>query len=355
MLAAAVVAYSPTSTLNTKDHGISVLMPVHNGGQYLHAAVDSIIEQTHHKLELIIIDDHSTDRAIQSLNPNERLRIIESPNKGIVPALNAGLKAAKYPIVARMDGDDIALPKRLEVQLDLLLNTDADIVGTQIQLFSEEFEIGGGYLRYQEWINSQISSTDIETNFWIESCIPHPSAMMAKSLLESLEGYLDTPWPEDYDLWARAHLAGYKFAKPKDQILLKWRDYPERTSRVDQRYNDEQFLRCKAQYLSKLLSQKGVKEVSIWGTGPTGTKLYHLLSEQHIKVSSFVDVNPKLKGRNKLGKPIHIIGKAPTQDELAVVGGMCLIAVRSWGARERIREALLTTGYRELIDFIIVA
>lgn len=331
------------------------MMPVHNGGEYLSAAVNSILSQTHRKLELIITDDHSNDNAIEALPDDQRIRIIKSPKKGIVTALNAGLKIAKYQVIARMDGDDLCAANRLEVQLNLLLSSDADIVGAQVELFSDEFEIGGGYKRYQDWINQQITPEDIKTNFWIESCIPHPTAMMRTALLESLGGYNDSPWPEDYDLWCRAHLAGYKFAKPDNQILLKWRDYPERTSRVDQRYNGDQFLRCKAHYVSKLLLDREIENVSIWGTGPTGTKLYHYLADHEITVTSFVDVNPKLEGREKLGKPIHIITTTPSQEELSVIGDMGLIAVRSWGARERIREALITKGYQELIDFIVVA
>lgn len=337
------------------EHGISVLMPVHNAGKYLAAAVSSILNQTHKNLELIIIDDFSNDSAIAELENDDRIRLIKSPNRGIVHALNAGIESAKFSIIARMDGDDIALPERLEQQLDLLLNSDADIVGAQVELFSDDTEIAGGYLRYQSWINQQVSPKEIEKNFWIESCIPHPTAMMRKDVIIELGAYQNSTWPEDYDLWCRAHLAGYRFEKPDDQVLLKWRDYPERTSRVDQRYNDDQFLRCKAFYLSKLLKSRSINEVSIWGAGPNGTKLFHYLSEQTIKVHSFIDVNPKLQGREKLGKPIHVMPAEPTRDELSIIGDLSLIAVRSWGARERIREALLNTGYRELTDFIIVA
>ncbi len=335
--------------------GISVLMPVHNGGKHLAPAVASILEQTHKKLELIIIDDYSSDSAILELVKDDRIRIIKSPERGIVHALNAGIEVSQYPIIARMDGDDIALPERLEIQLSLLLSGAADIVGAQVELFCDDAEIAGGYLRYQNWINQQTSPGDIEANFWIESCIPHPTAMLHKAVLIKLGGYQNSTWPEDYDLWCRAHLAGYRFCKPDEQVLLKWRDYPERTSRVDQRYNDEQFLRCKAFYLSKLLNNKNIREVSIWGTGPNGTKLCHYMAEQEVDVHSFIDVNPALQGREKLGKPIHVMPATPSREDLSKIGKLGLVAVRSWGARERIREALLNTGYQELNDFIVVA
>ncbi len=330
-------------------------MPVHNGGKYLATAVASILNQTHKNFELIIIDDHSSDSALLNLEKDHRIRIIKSPKRGIVHALNAGIEVAKFPVIARMDGDDIALAKRLEIQLDLLLSNEADIVGAQVELFSDDAEIAGGYVRYQEWINQQVNPSDIEANFWVESSIPHPTAMLHKEVLLKLGGYQNSTWPEDYDLWCRAHLAGYRFSKPRKQVLLKWRDYPGRTSRVDQRYNNDQFLRCKAFYLSKLLKNKNNREVSIWGTGPNGTKLCHYLTEHEIQVQCFIDVNPALQGREKLGKPIHVLPASPSREDLSIIGKLALVAVRSWGARERIRAALLNTGYKELNDFIIVA
>ncbi len=331
-------------------------MPVHNGGRYLQAAVESILSQSHTKLELILVDDHSTDNAIAGIKVDSRLRVIKCPAKGIVPALNEGIAHAKYPIVARMDADDIALPKRLEVQLDLLeRRPDADIVGAQVELFSEESEVAGGYRRYQDWINQRIDSDDIARNFWIESCIPHPTAMMRRDVLLQLGGYRNSPWPEDYDLWCRAHLMGYKFAKPEGQILLKWRDYPSRTSRIEARYSTKQFLRCKARYLSEFLLRDGIKECMIWGSGPTGSKLHNYLTDYGINVTAFIDVNPKLVGRRKYEKPIHVVGTSPSVEDLTIIGSLCLVAVSFWGAREKITATLINAGYAELTDFIVAA
>ena len=331
-------------------------MPVHNAGEYLGTAVDSILNQTHQKLELILIDDHSTDGSISKLNKDSRLRIIKSPSKGIVPALNQGIAESTYPIIARMDGDDISLPNRLSSQLTTLANaSNTTIIGAKVEIFSDDHGITHGYRRYESWINQQVSATEICHNFWVESCIPHPTMMMYKSALTSLGGYQDTPWPEDYDLWCRAHLAGYKFVKPKNGTLLRWRDYSKRTSRVDQRYSTDQFLICKAHYLSKILIERQINQCAIWGTGPTGSKLHNLLSGYNIDVSAFIDVNLKLAGRKKYGKPIYLVGDNPSRDDLSVIKPLGLIAVSSWGAREKIRSALLNAGLKELDDFIVVA
>ncbi len=338
------------------DQGISVIMPVHNAGAYLSAAVRSILRQTHPKLELILIDDHSDDGAIEMLPPDSRLVVIQSDSRGIVSALNKGIAHAEHSVIARMDGDDISLENRLEVQLKLLLDSPKNtVVGSQIELFRDDTDIGGGYRRYQEWINQQLNPEQIEKNFWIESCIPHPTAMMHTECLNALGGYHDSPWPEDYDLWCRAHLAGYTFCKPQNQVLLRWRDYPNRTSRTQSRYSIKHFLQCKAYYLSKVLLSKGVKQCVIWGTGPTGTKLHRFILSYGLVVTAFIDVNPKLIGRKKHGKPIYIVGDSPSDNELKVIQPLVLIAVRSWGARDKIRSSLVRAGYQELHDFIMVA
>ncbi len=338
------------------EHGISVLMPVHNGGKYLQAAVDSILNQTHRSLELLLVDDCSSDGAIENLSSDSRLRIVQSPGKGIVPALNEGISKAKYPVIARMDGDDIALANRLEIQLNLLLSSGpTTIVGAQVELFSEKDDIAGGYKRYQNWINQQTQPDAISKNFWVESCVPHPTAMMRRDALVELGGYHNSTWPEDYDLWCRAYLNGFKFIKPENQILLRWRDHPKRTSRVEQRYNKQQFLRCKAHYLSQQLSDNGVHRCAIWGAGPTGAKLHQYLEEYGIQVTGFIDINSKLVGATKCGKPVVVVDSDTDLKQCRVLESTTLVAVSSWGAREEIRSALLDSGFEEAIDFIIVA
>ncbi len=329
-------------------------MPVHNGGRHLQAAVDSILQQTHQNSELILVDDHSDDNAINALAFDNRLKIYESQERGIVPALNQGIEHASFPYIARMDGDDIAHPRRLEIQLKYLLsNPNIDIAGTKVALFKEDGPIADGYALYQQWINQQCTPEQIARNFFIESCIPHPSAMMHRDVLTKLGGYNDTSWPEDYDLWCRAHLAGFKFGKPHTDALLQWRDHELRTSRIEKRYSQQQFLRCKARYLSEWLRQKNISECVIWGAGSTGLKLHDYLEDNRITANGFIDVNPKLKGVKKRGKHVNVLKKSPTTTDLTALGPFKVIAVNARGAREKIRRALNRANQAELIDFIV--
>jgi glycosyltransferase involved in cell wall biosynthesis len=116
---------------------VSVILPVHNGGRWLEAAVDSILGQTLADLELIVVDDHSNDAAPARLaGRDERLRLLSSPERGVSCAFNTGFAASCAPLVARMDADDIALPARLERQVGYLQEHPAvDICGGCVEIF----------------------------------------------------------------------------------------------------------------------------------------------------------------------------------------------------------------------------
>ena len=331
-------------------------MPVYNAGRYLQAAVDSILHQTHPLLELIIVNDGSTDYAIERLEVDDRVRCVDSPGNGIVPALNQGIAVSQYPYIARMDGDDIAAPSRLATQLTYLQqNPEIAIAGAKVHLFTDTGELGGGYAYYESWINQQCTPSAIQRNMFVESCIPHPTAMFHRDVIDTLGGYHDTPWPEDYDLWCRAHLHGYQFGKPDAENLLHWRDYPERTSRAQSRYDKSQFLACKAHYLSQVLQQLGQQECVIWGTGPTGLKLHDLLTQAGIRVRHFIDVNPKLLDREKRNKPIWVVDAPLKEHDIRSLRPFVVVAVAARGAREKIHQALADAGQIELEDYLFAA
>ena len=348
--------------MTNRQVAVSVLMPVHNGGAYLRSAVDSILGQQNVQFELIIIDDHSSDNALQALNRNDNVRFISSNRKGIVHALNTGIDAARHPFLARMDADDIAAPNRLETQLRLLLNNpEIDICGTKVRIFREQGSVAAGYRQYQYWINSLCEHQDIEREFFIESPIAHPSAMMKTQSMLKLGGYRDSPWPEDYDLWCRALLHGMKFAKPVNRNLLDWRDHEKRLSRTDRRYATQQFLRCKAHYMTAYLEKRGISHCVIWGAGPTGLKLHDYLEEEGLRVANFIDINPKMSDRLKRGKSVYIVNNdgKPSRDDgfwnQRDSASIIIVAVGARGARSDIRAFLKNKELLEGKDFLFAA
>ena len=341
--------------MKKQDNLISVIMPVYNAGHYLEEAVASILNQTNVDLEFILVDDHSTDKAIENLpkklTKDKRLRIILSHEYGVVAAMAAGYSESKGNYIARMDADDISLPHRLYTQLLYLQeNLDVGIVGAKIKIISDEM-IDQGFILYQQWLNNLCSAQDIERELFIESPIPNPTAFFRREVYDLLNGYQDSEWAEDYDLWLRAHELGIKMEKPKG-ILLHWREHERRLTHNDSRYENKLFLKAKAYYLSKSHYFKQRKAI-IWGTGPIGTYLHDILTQYDVEVEAFIEVNQRRIGGLKRGLPVlHYseINKMTMANNALIIG-----AVGARGARAEIRKALLDMGKQEGCDFLFAA
>lgn len=328
---------------------VSVIMPVRNAGAYLESAVNSILGQSLTQFELLLVDDHSDDRAIERLPRDDpRLTVLRNPGQGVSSAFNAGLSRSNGLFVARMDADDIALPGRLEQQLSYLRSQqEVGICGACVEIFAAD-EIAGGNRRYQRWLNSCRDPDTIRRELFIESPIPNPTAMFRREVLQQLRGYADPAWPEDYDLYLRADALGIKMGKP-ERILLRWREHENRLTRSSERYAQEQFQAAKAYYLARhRLSGKG--PVVLWGAGPNGQLMHDLLRDQGISVEGFLEVHPRRIGGQKRGRPVWVIEHI---DELR--DRFILVAVGSAGARGQIREFMLKHGREEGADFLFVA
>src|SRR3954454_19608950 len=97
---------------------VTVLMPMRNAARFVGAALRSVLEQPNVNLEIVVIDDGSTDESADAgaRFKDKRIRIIEGPRRGIAAAFNAGLDAARGEIIARCDADDHYPPGRLAQQ-----------------------------------------------------------------------------------------------------------------------------------------------------------------------------------------------------------------------------------------------
>ena len=341
--------------MNHREHLISVIMPVHNAGEYLIDAVKSILEQKNVKLELILVDDHSNDDAIKNLpkfvSQDNRIKFSSSESRGVVAAMAVGFSLAKGDYSARMDADDFALPNRLFEQLNYLQkNPEVGISGAQIKIISNA-NIEKGFTLYEEWLNQSCLPEEIERELFVESPIPNPTAFFRRESYERLNGYHDSEWAEDYDMWLRAHALGIKMGKPKG-ILLHWREHEGRLTHNDSRYDNKLFLKARAYYLSRSHYLKKRKAI-IWGAGPIGAYLYDIFDEQNIEVEAFIEVNERKVGGLKRGLPVLHFSELRkyTVDKKSLIIG----AVGSRGAREEIRKALLDMGKEEGSDFLFAA
>ena len=126
---------------NIKTPKITVLMPVYNGEKYLKESIESILKQTFRDFEFLIINDTSTDESEKIIRSfkDSRIKLIKNEkNIGLTKSLNKGLDLAKGEYMARMDADDISLPKRLEIQVAFMdKNPKIGVIGAWAKVIGE--------------------------------------------------------------------------------------------------------------------------------------------------------------------------------------------------------------------------
>lgn len=179
-----------------RDAIVSVIMPVYNAEIHVLEAANSILNQTLQDIELIIVDDGSTDSSwelIQTLK-DPRIRLIQQANQGAFAARNQGIRHAVAPYIASMDADDVSAPDRLQSQLDFLRrHSDIGLVGSWHTLFDGHTEI-------------QFRSPT--SDFYIKRALPSQNVFAGGSVMVRHElltrvGCYRAFYSDDYDLWLR--------------------------------------------------------------------------------------------------------------------------------------------------------
>lgn len=194
---------------------ISVLFPIYNGDQYLKEALDSVLSQSFKNLEIITINDGSTDNTSEIINDyiskDNRVKKIEhTVNKGLAAARNTGFlncdKASRY--ILSHDCDDISLSNKFENLLDYLLeNHDADVVGSFAEYFDKDPNIilGNPNIAYDSKI--------IHDTFHITNHMVVSSCLCKRRVYEKCYPFNEEfNVAEDYDFWSKALMKGFKLS-----------------------------------------------------------------------------------------------------------------------------------------------
>ena len=194
-------------------------MPVYNAEKYLIQSIESILNQTYPDFEFIIINDGSNDGTHEILNEylkkDQRINVINKENGGIAAALNDGILNSRGKYIARMDADDISLPKRLETQLKFMEdNPDIGVSGAWIEKFGDNYK--NHILKYPT--NDAFSK--IKLLFSVS--FAHPTVMMQSQLLKNNKlKYNEKYGIEDYKFWL--DLAQFTDFASIPVVLLKYR------------------------------------------------------------------------------------------------------------------------------------
>jgi glycosyltransferase involved in cell wall biosynthesis len=203
---------------------ISVLMSTYNVGPYVEEAVESILRQTVGDFELLVVDDASGDGTHESLTRlagrDRRIGVWRNDsNRGVAASINGLVGEARGALVARMDGDDIAVPSRFERQLHAM-EENIDVLGGWMSVF------GDGRERVQRYPSEHHG---IRAGLMFCPMFSQPTVMLRRDLLRRVPYREESGILEDYDLWARLSLAGARMAN-LPEVLLRHRRHPSQTS-----------------------------------------------------------------------------------------------------------------------------
>ncbi|EOP57452.1 MULTISPECIES: glycosyltransferase family 2 protein [Bacillus cereus group] len=212
---------------------VSVVMAVYNGEKFIQEAIDSILSQTYEHYELIIVNDASTDNTSNLLDEivDPRVRIIHlSSNQGAAQALNIGIEHAKGDWIAIHDADDISVPKRLEIQVDYLLeHLQLVAVGSWIKCIPGDNQLSEGDLYFESGRNWFRENSQIASSLYQGCPLTHGSVMFSRSAYITAGKYdANLKIAYDYDLWTRLITLGPIENVP--EVLYHYRRYDDSLS-----------------------------------------------------------------------------------------------------------------------------
>ena len=208
---------------------VAVVMPVYNGARFLDESLRSAREQTLTDVEIVVVDDGSTDGSLaiaaRHAAEDRTVRVVARVNGGVAAARNAGMQLTDAPFIALLDQDDIALPSRLERQLQFLLeNPDVAVIGTHGWRIGEDgrelgvFDVGP--MSREHFEDLRVCN---EVIYLLAS-----SVMFRRQVALSVGGFRDVEFAEDADLWTRIADEHVVLALP--ERLVRYRVHPSSDS-----------------------------------------------------------------------------------------------------------------------------
>ena len=179
--------------------GVSVVLPVRNGGAFFEPALRSLVEQTSTDFEIVIHVDGSTDGSLEVAEGfargDGRFVISAGTSQGVAHAANAAAARASGDLLVRMDADDVCHATRVEQLVAFAAaNPDVGLMASRARYFPREV-VGPGMLRYEGWLNSLLTHDEIYRDRYVEYPLPHPTTAIRRATFEQLGGYRHGDFP----------------------------------------------------------------------------------------------------------------------------------------------------------------
>jgi len=205
---------------------VSVIIPTYNRARKVVRAISSVLKQTYKDVEIIVIDDGSSDETENILKELDRqiVTIVHKENLGVSAARNTGIRAAKGEFIAFLDSDDYWLPKKLEVQIDFFKRCKSSLICQVEEMwFRNGRRVNPG--KKHEKPSGFIFGPSLKL------CLVSPSSVVLKRSLIDEVGLFDEDFPvcEDYDLWLRI-ASRHPIYLIEKQLVVKEGGHPDQLS-----------------------------------------------------------------------------------------------------------------------------
>lgn len=196
---------------------VTVVIPAYNHAQYIKQALQSVIDQTYSNIELIVLDDGSSDDTyriaieFRDLHPEVDITVLTKPNEGVCKTLNMGISMAHGDYICFLASDDFWRNDKIEKQIDFMENNQNIGLVFSDATFVYNKDISSDLwsmykLGYQKYFTDGSSNIDLYTKLMIELFIPALTVLLRANSLQKI-GKFDEKLPyEDLDMWLRFSL-----------------------------------------------------------------------------------------------------------------------------------------------------
>ena len=328
-------------------------MPCYNAMPFLKEAVESIINQTYKNLEILCINDGSSDDTGEVLEKyakkDERIRIIHNEkNLKLIATLNKGIQLAKGSYIARMDADDVSLPDRIEELLSFLKKNSADLVSCKSRYISE-----AGKLLSEIPIKC-FDADEIKYSSYFFTPIGHAPLLAKRSLFDEFL-YSESEQAlhvEDYELWTRI-LQNDKSILNYNKVLYHIRINQESVSRKHEEIQIRNFITCANKHQERFLNRKISHNVSVVSVNRSNSVSYKTIRQGIALIKEvtekYIQSHPLQKQKSKAIKAISEMQKIDISIQLVKKGKLF---IKIYGAALFIQIFVKNISNRRLIQYI---
>lgn len=253
---------------------VSVVIPAYNAESSIDDAIKSVRQQSLSNIEIIIVDDGSSDATYDIMarhaEADSRIRLCKhDENRGIVAAPNSGIAMASADWIAMLDADDVAEPQRLERQLSVASRRGLDLVGSQLEFFGAKdgttrFPVNDSSIRHQLYL-------------W-KNPLANPSIMIRREVLDAYRYNDAYSHAQDYELWLRLSQDNSLKMGNCEQALVRYRVHSKQNTTT----NMERVRQACFRALANILNEAGWYDARAFETHKKGFGRSKILEPEEV-------------------------------------------------------------------------